>query len=83
MADRATLHLSKLDEFATFAEFMAGYTRLPVIGDYEVLRLRKGVRPPLVFYARASATEHATIPRGEGIQLVRYWLRSRQKESHA
>ena len=63
MADRATLHLSKLDDFAAFAG-TRGYEREPTKGAYEVLRLRKGDAPPLLYYRRHG--DHASIPQTQG-----------------
>lgn len=84
MADRATLAFSKLDEFAEWAA-TKGWVREETKGEYEVLRLRKASKPkPLLFYTRAHAKEHATIPYGaEG--LVRSWFQHRRRatpESH-
>lgn len=75
MADRALLHLSKLD---AFAEWMArdGWTREPTKGAYEVLRLTKPGEVPLVFYSRERAREHATVQSGSQYGYVRRFIRA-------
>ena len=80
MADRATLHLSKLDDFAAFAA-TRGYVREPTKGAYEILRLRRGEEPPLLYYRRGG--DHASIPEsfGKGAKnpaagLVSAWFNS-------
>ncbi len=76
--DRHTLHLSKLDEFAEWAK-SKGYLREETKGTYEVLRLRhyEGGKP-LLFYARASAVEHASSQR-DGLVLVRRWIKAKKQ----
>lgn len=81
MADRASLHLSKLDDFAAFAA-TRGFVREPTKGAYEVLRLRRGQEPPLLYYRRHG--DHASIPEyfGKGAKnpsqgLVSAWFRAR------
>ena len=84
MANRELLALSKIDEFAAWAETQ-GFTRVPTKGDYEVLRLQMDRQKPILFYTRLSTLSggtpiHATAQH-DGAQLVRRWLRAR-KESH-
>jgi|1185.fasta_scaffold03177_5 hypothetical protein len=80
MADRATLHLSKLDDFSEFAA-TRGYVREETRGDYEILRLRRGKEAPLLYYRRGG--DHASIPQtqkknpAEG--LVRAYLNAKGK----
>lgn len=74
---RELLHLKKLDEFAAWAA-RRGWTRGEKKGCYEVLRLEQEGKPPLVFYARDHAKEHATA-HGEGLKLVQKWMRERRK----
>lgn len=80
MADRASLHLTKLDEFAEFAA-TRGYVREPTKGAYEVLRLRRGNEPPLLYYQRHG--DHASIPQTMGKNpaegLVHAWFVARKK----
>jgi hypothetical protein len=80
MADRATLHLTKLDEFSAFAA-TRGYVREPAKGDYEVLRLRRGEEPPLLYYRRHG--DHASIPvtqkKNPAQGLVQAWLDSKRR----
>ena len=78
---RALLHLTKVEEFAAWAETQ-GWERLPAKGVYEVLRLRKnhpGAKPT-IFYRR-ERSDHATIgwDQGQGNALVHRWLRERRE----
>lgn len=81
MADRATLHLSKIETFAAWA-IAQGWTRDLRLGMYQVLRLRKGATF-VAYYRRdpnrtqGGGTEHATATDGAGEALVRRWLRER------
>lgn len=59
-ANRNRLHLSQLDAFASFAATL-GWTREPVKGEYEVLRLTKSKHHPCIYLAR-TGREHATVP---------------------
>lgn len=77
MADRATLHLSKLGAFAAWMA-MRGWAREDTKGVYEVLRLRRENGPTLVFYSRSP--EHATIPMGDAGKWVSRWLRARKAQ---
>jgi hypothetical protein len=74
MADRATLHLSKLKEFAEWAT-TRGFVREEPKDCYGVLRLRHRDKGVVVYYKRAGAKEHATATAGLGESLVRQWLR--------
>lgn len=68
MRSRCRLHLSKLDQFATFCEG-EGWTREPHLDHaFEVLRLRKPGHQPIIVYQRMRATQHATIF-GEGVRM--------------
>jgi hypothetical protein len=73
--DRATLHESKFAAFVSFAEGL-GYVSEATKGTYEVIRLRKGDQPPLIFHQR-NRTRHATISSGEAMRLVRQFIRER------
>ena len=85
MATRELLALSKLDEFALWAETQ-GFVREHVKGDYEVLRLRVPGYAPLIFFTRlqmlAGGTPQHATSQHEGTQLVHRWLRSRKAVSH-
>lgn len=83
MRHRGLLHLSKLDDFAAWAE-SSGFEREPTKGDFEVLRLRPPaiegrVSPPITFFVKASA-EHVTAF-DAGLKLVRRWIRERKAAS--
>lgn len=62
MANRHTLHISKLE---TFKEWLQkdGWELLPLSKNcYEVLRASKpGRKDPLIIYSKASAKEHLTV----------------------
>ena len=84
MATRELLALSKIDEFASWAKFL-GYDREPVHGMYEVLRLRLGMKPPLIFFTRSTTLRggvpiHATCQEN-GVKLVRRWIRERNNNA--
>lgn len=72
---RNLLHPNKLDDFRQWAE-AAGYTVEATKGAYEVLRLRKGAAPPLIFHKR-DRTDHITTF-GAGTSLVQRWLHRRK-----
>lgn len=76
MAERALLHLTKLDDFAAWCA-RDGWAKEPNKGVYDALRLRRG-KECIVFYSRADAVEHATIPEGPGYRMVRAWLREKK-----
>ena len=75
MARRNLLHVSKLDVFAAWAATQ-GYVREDPKGDYEVLRLRRAGKPPVLFYRKLDAVEHVTA-QDDGETLVHRWLRQR------
>ena len=75
--DRMTLHLNKLDAFASWAQ-SHGYKREPTKGAYEVLRLRKEPHPPLLYY-RHEGGAHATSI-GIATSLVDRWIRERDRQ---
>ena len=87
MAVRYILHLSKVEEFARWAEGLEHpgghvfkYSREETKGQYEVLRLRKAGEPPLIYHKRLTG-DHATFPdTGPAGKLVRKWLSNRQKK---
>ena len=76
--DRMTLHLNKLDAFASWAA-THGYKREPTKGVYEVLRLRLGANAPLLYY-RHHHGDHATST-GAATNLVDRWIRERKRQS--
>ncbi len=79
-ANRHRLHLTKIDDFATWAEGQ-GYVRERLKGAYEVLRLRAPNGAYLVFFGR-NGCDHATVPYGHGDGLVSRWLRERGGDGH-
>lgn len=80
MADRCTLHRSKVEAFVAWAQAL-GWRREQPRGVYEVLRLRhEGWKHPFIAYDRGSP-EHVSVPRTpdgkeSNIQLVRAFIRS-------
>ena len=70
---RGTLHVSRLDAFATWAAEQ-GYQREPTKGQpfHEALRLRSFGQRPLIFYYWND--QHLTAY-GPGLALVRRWQR--------
>jgi len=81
VADRATLHLKRIDAFAEWAG-MNGYRREDTRGAYEVLKLRKKGSKPLIYYTRAGAKEHTTAT-DAGARLVWRWLIARKESRGA
>lgn len=84
MADRSTLALSKLEEFAEWAVRTGHFVRVPTKGHYEVLRLvrRNGIKgaAPLLYYRKDTGGQfHATAQRGAALGLVKRWLRRRDQ----
>jgi hypothetical protein len=74
---RCTLHKTKLMDFAAFCR-SRGWSAVPVVGVYEVLRMRHPGRvDPLIVHDRDSATEHYTTW-GESQTELRAWLRTRK-----
>jgi hypothetical protein len=85
VATRELLALSKIEEFAAWAETQ-GFNREKPRGYYEVLRLRITGQPPLIFFTRLTTLsggtpQHATS-QSEGTKLVHRWLRSRKEASN-
>lgn len=80
-ANRNLLALNKIDEFAAWAEAQ-GFVRSDVVGEYEVLRLKRpGDQHTLIWYRREGGN-HATCQwkkagSADPSALVRVWLRSR------
>lgn len=72
--DRKYLHLTKVEEFARYAESI-GYKRAATKGEFEVLRLRPTTGSVLIWHRRVGC-DHATSAIREA-RLVRMWLRSR------
>ena len=83
MADRCTLHLSKLDDFAAFAE-TRGFRRVPPRGGYEVLRLERVQKVPgkigaLVYYRRSGAMEHASAADNATAGMVQAYVGAKKR----
>jgi|GEM_PF-7094497 len=86
-ANRSKLHISKIDEFATWATENRGYTREPTRGDYEILRLRGPKDTQPIIYHLRGGCHHATAPEQRkghqsvgGAGLVDIWLAERKRE---
>lgn len=87
MADRATLALHLVDDFADWAE-RNGYRREPTRGAYELLRLRRVIAsgraklpPPLVFFRLDCGGRFPAAAQANGLKLVRRWIRERRREN--
>ncbi len=76
MAVRNLLHKNKLDDFRQWL-IKEGWVIEPTKGDYEVLRARKGNKPPLIVYARNNIKEHVTV-QARDVYIVRAYLRERR-----
>ncbi len=76
MAVRSRLHHTKIEEFAVWA-IAQGFQRLPTKGDYEVLRLKKDGRDPVIMYKRLSTDHVSTF--GYGSVLVNRWLAEKKQ----
>lgn len=74
-ADRGLLAFARVDEFISWAAIHS-YRRVRTKGPCEVFRLQREGEPPIIFYARDSATRHLTVY-GKGLSLVRLWIRAR------
>lgn len=79
--ERATLHLTKIEEFAAWVTSERSFRREPTKGEYEVLRIRlldrSGDWEPVIFWRRNTGEQATTTD--VGIRLVRSWLRSRRR----
>jgi hypothetical protein len=76
---RYRLHVSKLEDFATWLERI-GWTRAEVKGDYEVLRMTRIGSKPLIVHtklatARGNAPVHLTL-HGVAEQMFSNYMRS-------
>jgi hypothetical protein len=74
----ATFAASQLDDFLEFAHRM-GYTNLPTRRNFEVLRLKKGHAPTVVFCRKEADPGIVRAERGEATNLVTYWLAYRRQ----
>jgi len=79
MADTATFRQADLQDFLDFATRM-GYESLPTRRDFEVLRLKKGHAPTVVFCRRESDPQVIRAERGEATKLVHYWAAYKQQK---
>ena len=77
---RDQLHLSKLDEFAAWAEAQ-GYRREHPKGVYEVLRLRQEGYPPLIYWTHHTG-DHATTD-AHSDPLVQRWFSAKRAHKTA
>jgi predicted RNA binding protein YcfA (HicA-like mRNA interferase family) len=73
---RCSLHLNKLDEFAAFCE-ADGWKRAPAKGSYEVLRMTKKGKEPLIVHTKNATKEHLTTW-GMSAVMLGQWFRNRQ-----
>lgn len=73
---RNLLSLTKVESFAQWA-VTQGYKVEPTKGSYEILRLRKKGKSPILFFKRNSG-EHATSY-GDGTALVQQWINTRKQ----
>ena len=76
---RCQLHLSKIDEFATYCETQ-GFRRIDTKGDYEVLRMVAVKGEPVIVHARSRSKEHATTW-GMSERMYLKWRRSKRAPS--
>lgn len=78
MADRRTLHISKLESFKEWLE-KDGWTIEEPKGVWEALRARKLGRPhPLIAYLKLDAKEHLSIM-DRDVGVVKAFLRDEKK----
>ena len=73
---RNSLHLSKLEEFATFCA-NDGWSREQPKDYYEVLRMTKPGKEPLIVHKKLGAKEHATTW-GNSQMMFANWIKSRR-----
>lgn len=80
MADRSTLHISKLDEFREWL-IQDGWQMLPLSNNiYELLRAKKqGKRFPLIVYKKDNAKEHLSLA-DRDMPIVEAFLRDSKKK---
>lgn len=75
MADRGTLHKSKLGEFRKYLIFNQGYQEQETKGEYEVLRMiHSSEQYPVIIYRKNSMKEHYSVM-DRDMDLVRDFLR--------
>lgn len=72
MAIRNLLHTNKLLAFEEYLESL-DYMILPTVGDYEVLRARKG-KDSIIVYKKADSSEHVSIM-DKDYKIVRSFLK--------
>lgn len=80
---RHRLHVTKMEEFAKFCE-ANGWTRVPLKGEYEVLRMTHAVKHPLIVHTRLENSngglpEHLTL-HGTAESMFSRWMISKKKE---
>lgn len=74
MANRNTLHISRLNDFKHFLE-SKGYTALPLSRNpYEVLRMKKD-KNTVILYQKDNAKEHLSVM-DKNYKLVRKFIRN-------
>lgn len=72
---RSDLHISKLDDFATFCQ-ESGWAKRPEKSPYEVLRMQRG-NEWLIVNKRDRATQHLTVW-GNSAEMLRAWFKHRK-----
>jgi hypothetical protein len=78
---RHRLHVTKLEEFAAFCE-AHGWTRQPLKGAYEVLRMTHSTKHPLIVHTKlenrsGGLPEHLTL-HGTAESMFSQWMRERK-----
>ena len=72
------LHENKLDDFKAYA-LARNRTVCPTKGEYEVLRLRFGKKPLMIFYQRDGKSQHLTASGRHADQFVTEYLNDKKK----
>ena len=81
MAERALLHLSRLQEFLDWCSQEKGLTVRPGRGSYQVAQiLPKGSTQWQVIFSRDRMPEHCTVP-DPLVPLVRNFIRSTKEKA--
>jgi hypothetical protein len=79
---RHRLHVTKLEEFADFCT-AHGWTRQPVKGEYEVLRMTHATKDPLIVHtrlvnSRGGDVQHLTL-HGTAESMFNHWQHAKRK----
>lgn len=80
---RCTLAMSRLPEFEAHC-VSKGWTKVPIKGEYEVLRMTKKGEEPMIAHAKlgplCTGNGHATTW-GRSARLLQSWLDTRKNQS--